>query len=375
MKDNLTFFDILPQKFTQSMQVQVMTGILPSHTVENMLSPLLDNFHSLYPRLSPDIQKQVWQILNVYPEIAIAYKINKSYSNMWKRFLIRSQMTNNWAWKLCTKKNSVLSRSQIMVDAYINQPVQSFIRRGIEFCSDNMPGVSSYPTRYALAFAVMLLAILFQFSNYFIPDKSMDILSATSMLNELAQIVDMNALKNPQLVNRQGKMGFSESQSYKKQAFEVGFHIAGMALSKRCENVANFQHHLLIVNSFIQFHKKMVPSSPKDDSQIVNLDMFQSVDKHVREIIAYNNMNDQFRLGQWFAIAQSVIYSENIDAIHAFFSETRQLNIVQSLLKKINAPADWLEFVKFMQNRSINKSFTKNDMFLLKTKIDDVRGL
>ncbi|KPA19217.1 hypothetical protein MHK_000569 [Candidatus Magnetomorum sp. HK-1] len=371
MKDNLTLYDILPQKYAHAIQIQAVTGILPSHTVENLLAPLLNNFHSLYPKLSSEIQKQVRQILNIYPEIAVAYKVDIPYSNKWNRFLIRSKMTKNWAWKLCEKNKSFSAKAQVIASDYFASPVKAFIIRSKDICSDNMQFITNYPARYAFAFAVILLAMIFHFSDFIIPRKSMNILSAKSMLNDLAQFMDIKELNNPELTVNSVKMGFSHSQTPQTRAFVMGFHISGLTLSKMNAQVENYHHHLSKLNSYLKINAIKKSIQP-DRSSILNHEDFQMVLNEVQKIIARNNHTEQFRLGQWYAISLAVIYSENIEAIHNFFSDNNRLNQVLSSLEKSNTPAKVFEFVEFMSERSKGKSFTKNDVFLLKTKVNNI---
>jgi len=67
------------QIFFDSVKVKMKIGHFPSQTVEEMLYPVLNNDSKLMTELSKTVQREIMDILKVYPEIALKYNINPSF--------------------------------------------------------------------------------------------------------------------------------------------------------------------------------------------------------------------------------------------------------------------------------------------------------
>ena len=104
-------FELMPDRFFESLRLQMKLGVLASEKVETVLKPLLKNYDAVMPQLDPVIQAEIEDILRIYPEIAEKYdlklklpplitsildelweKWNRTVKEIMKRELIMSQV-------------------------------------------------------------------------------------------------------------------------------------------------------------------------------------------------------------------------------------------------------------------------------------------
>ncbi len=90
--DRPDLLEKLPELFLKSLKKRMLRGDLPSKAVEEILSPLIEDFDRLKARLSPTLRNDVENILKIYPELADRYGIALPHSvfyaldTVWERF-------------------------------------------------------------------------------------------------------------------------------------------------------------------------------------------------------------------------------------------------------------------------------------------------
>jgi len=78
MNINNDIINILPQHFFGSLRDKMKMGFFPSETVEKILFPVLKDYKKIMPKLPENIQMDIKEILSIYPDLALEYKIKVS---------------------------------------------------------------------------------------------------------------------------------------------------------------------------------------------------------------------------------------------------------------------------------------------------------
>lgn len=63
-------FEKLPDVLSSGFREQMLLGLVPAETVQQILEPLLSNFYQIMPKLSPELQADFENVLRIYPEVA-----------------------------------------------------------------------------------------------------------------------------------------------------------------------------------------------------------------------------------------------------------------------------------------------------------------
>ena len=74
-------FEKLPDILLSSFRKQLLLGLVPAETVQQILEPLLSNFHEIMPQLSPEQQADFENILSIYPDVAERFGVQISGSD------------------------------------------------------------------------------------------------------------------------------------------------------------------------------------------------------------------------------------------------------------------------------------------------------
>ncbi len=300
-------FNALPHVFFGSLKEKMILGSLPSDAVEDILKPLLRDYHKIMPRLPTSLQKDIRSILRIYPEIAEEYGLSP---------------VSAYAVHL-----SALERFKEAFSQFPNTTQDFFFK-----------------VKQNIAWLSVPVLTLAAYMFVFVIHSNPVLLSSREMIESLAEDVRISEEVRPDLtIPARNLYGFSALESFQKKSFRLGFHVA-------CINLALTGNYPEYVPAHISFLKTSLETEDPELNLGKYIEKFEGslqkngqtdllrLSKQIEALMEQKNSTAVYRMGEWCAVSRMVILSGDRDIIKTYLDGNARLEIVRKSLNREELP-------------------------------------